>query len=177
MKLRIVPIALTVVLSSVVLFGGWFLYQKLAVQSPLHQIVSTYDGVKNAHIDIKQDTVNLKLDLEPDTNLQGLVQKIQQEGTSVIGSKELKIDVEDHSSEELNEWWDRAMLSVAEAMDNRQYTGIQTSLEQLAQASPHLQAKASIDDKNVYVSLSDGKSAKFIILPRQGGQMGVWNHV
>lgn len=177
MKLRIVPIALTVVISSIVLFGGWFLYQKMAVQSPLNKIVSTYEGVKSAHIDIKQDTVKLKLDLEPETNLQGLVQKIQQEGKSVIGSKELKIEVEDRSSEELNDWWERAMLSVAEAMDNKQYTGIQTSLEQLAKASPHLKANASIDDINVYINLTDGKTAKFIILPRQGGQMGVWNHV
>lgn len=68
------------------------------------------------------------------------------------------------------------MLSVAEAMDNKQYTDIQSSLEQLAAQSPNLKAKATIDDTNVYVSLSDGKSGKFIILPRQPGKMEVWNH-
>ncbi|EHB64451.1 MULTISPECIES: hypothetical protein [Paenibacillus] len=176
MKLRIVPIMLTVVISALVLFGGWFLYQRFAVQSPLADVVSQYEGVKSSHIDIKQDAVSLKLDLAPDTNLQGLVQHIKREGKSVIGSRELKIQVEDHSSEALDEWWEKAMLSVAEAMDNKQYTNIQKSLDRLAAGTPNLSAKATIDDNNVYISLSDGKSGKFIILPRQPGTMEVWSH-
>lgn len=176
MKLRIVPIMLTVVISALVLFGGWFLYQRFAVQSPLADVVSQYEGVKSSHIDIKQDAVSLKLDLAPDTNLQDLVQHIKREGKSVIGSRELKIQVEDHSSKALDEWWEKAMLSVAEAMDNKQYTNIQTSLDRLAADTPNLKAKATIDDNNVYISLSDGKSGKFIILPRQPGKMEVWSH-
>ncbi|MBT2760686.1 hypothetical protein [Paenibacillus sp. ISL-20] len=176
MKLRIVPIMLTVVISASVLFGGWFLYRQMALQNPLANVVSQYDGVKDSHIDIKQNTVTLNLDLAPDTNLQGLVQHIKKEGKSVIGQRELKIQVEDHSSEALDQWWEKAMLSVAEAMDNKQYTDIQSSLEQLADQSPNLKAKATIDDTHVYVSLSDGKSGKFIILPRQPGNMEVWNH-
>lgn len=176
MKVRIVPIVLTVVISASVLFGGWFLYRQMALQNPLASVVSQYDGVKNSQIDIKQDTVTLKLDLDPNTNLQGLIQHIKHEGKSVIGSRELKVQVEDHSSEALDQWWDQAMLSVAEAMDNKQYTQIQTSLEQLAGNSSNLKAKATIDENNVYVSLSDGKSGKFIILPRQPGKMEGWNH-
>lgn len=176
MKVRIVPIVLTVVISASILFGGWFLYRQMALQNPLASVVSQYDGVKSSHIDIKQKTVTLKLDLEPETNLQGLIQHIKDEGKSVIGKRELKIQVEDHSSEALDQWWEQAMLSVAEAMDNKEYTQIQTSLEQLAGESTNLKAKATIDENNVYVSLSDGKSGKFIILPRQAGQMEVWNH-
>ena len=63
MKLRIVPIVLTVVISASVLFGGWFLYRQMALQNPLANVVSQYDGVKDSHIDIKQNTVTLNLDL------------------------------------------------------------------------------------------------------------------
>ncbi|UNK20560.1 hypothetical protein MNQ98_11325 [Paenibacillus sp. N3/727] len=176
MKLRIVPVVLTVVISASVLFGGWFLYRQMALQNPLANVVSQYDGVISSQIDIKQDTVTLKLDLEPETNLRGLVEHINKEGKSVVGKRTLKLEVEDHSSEQLNQWWDEAMLSVAEAMDNKQYTDIQSSLDELAKNSPTLKANAQIDDQNVYVSLSDGKSGKFIILPRQPGKMEVWNH-
>ncbi|GAB6930005.1 hypothetical protein JCM10914A_39880 [Paenibacillus sp. JCM 10914] len=176
MKLRIVPIVLTVVISASVLFGGWFIYRHMVLQNPLANVVSQYEGVKSSHIDIKQDTVTLKLDLEPNTNLQGLVQHIKEEGKAVIGQRELKFVVEDHSSEALDLWWEQAMLSVAEAMDTKRYTNIQSSLEQLAGESSNLTARATIDDTNVYVSLSDGKSGKFIILPRQPGKMEVWNH-
>lgn len=176
MKLRIVPIVLTVVISASVLFGGWFLYQQMALQQPLADTISQYDGVKSSHIDIKQDTVTVKLDLEPETNLRGLVEHINKEGKSVVGKRELKIEVEDHSSDQLNQWWEKAMLPVAEAMDNKQYTDIQTSLDTLAKNDPNLKANAQIDADNVYVSLSDGKSGKFIILPRQPGEMEVWSH-
>lgn len=176
MKLRIVPIVLTVVISASVLFGGWYLYRQMALQNPLANVVSQYEGVKSSQIDINQDTVTLKLDLKPDTNLRGLVEHINKEGKAVVGKRALKIEVEDHSSEQLNEWWDDAMLSVAEAMDNKQYTDIQTSLDELAKRSPEFKATAQIDDQNVYVSLSDGKSGKFIILPRQPGKVEVWNH-
>ncbi|MFC7682064.1 hypothetical protein [Paenibacillus sp. GCM10028914] len=176
MKLRIVPIVLTVVISASMLFGGWYLYRQMALKNPLANVVSEYDGVKGSQIDIKQDTVTLKLDLKPETDLRGLVEHINKEGKSIVGKKTLKLEVEDHSSEELNKWWDAAMLSVAEAMDTKQYTNIQSSLEQLAENSPQLKATAQIDDENVYVSLSDGKSGKFIILPRQPGKLEVWNH-
>lgn len=176
MKLRIVPIVLSVLVSASVLFGGWFLYRQMALQSPLNSVVSQYEGVKSAQINIKQDTVTLKLDLKPETDLRGLVSHINKEGKDVIGKRQLKIEVADHSSAALNQWWDSAMLSVAEAMDNRKYTDIQSSLEQLAKNSPNLKARAQIDEQNVYVSLSDGKAGKFIILPRQPGKMEVWNH-
>ena len=176
MKLRIVPIVLTVVISASVLFGGWFLYRQMALQNPLVNVVSQYEGVKSSHIDIKQDTVTLKLDLQPNTDLRGLVEHINKEGKSVVGKRTLKLEVVDHSSEQLNHWWDEAMLSVAQAMDNKQYTDIQSSLEELAKSSPQLKAKAQIDDQNVYVSLSDGKSGKFIILPRQPGKLEVWKN-
>ncbi|MBO2943140.1 hypothetical protein JJQ72_03975 [Paenibacillus sp. F411] len=176
MKLRIFPILLSVVVSASVLFGGWFLYRHYALQNPIAQVLSQYEGVNDSQIDIKRNTVTLKLDLQPETDLRDLVSQIQKEGKSVIDQRELMIEVADHSSEVLNEWWDSAMLSVAQAMDNRQYTDIQTALNQLADQRPNLKAVAQIDDQNVYVSLSDGTSGKFIILPRHPGTMEVWNH-
>ncbi|WP_397330721.1 hypothetical protein [Paenibacillus sp. JSM ZJ436] len=167
---------LSVVVSASVLFGGWFLYRHYALQNPIAQVLSQYEGVIDSQIDIKRNTVTLKLDLQPETDLRDLVSQIQKEGKSVIDQRELMIEVADHSSDVLNEWWDSAMLSVAQAMDNRQYTEIQTALNQLADQRPNLKAVAQIDDQNVYVSLSDGTSGKFIILPRHPGTMEVWNH-
>ncbi|WP_233281185.1 cation transporter [Paenibacillus algicola] len=167
---------LSVVVSASVLFGGWFLYRHYALQNPIAQVLSQYEGVNDSQIDIKRNTVTLKLDLQPETDLRDLVSQIQKEGKSVIDQRELMIEVADHSSDVLNEWWDSAMLSVAQAMDNRQYTDIQTALNQLADQRPNLKAVAQIDDQNVYVSLSDGTSGKFIILPRHPGTMEVWNH-
>ncbi|MDO7905026.1 hypothetical protein Q5741_01200 [Paenibacillus sp. JX-17] len=174
MKLRVFPIVLTAIIMAVVLFGGWFLYRQMAIKSPLEKIVTQYPGVTSAQLDINQSTVSLKLDLKPETNISGLVDQIKKEGKSMIGSRTLKLDVVDHSNSQLDQWWSEAMFPVAEAMENRKYTEIRSALEQLEHNNRNIKIQTAMDDSNVYVSLSEGKASKFIILPREAQKMGVW---
>ncbi|WNS44536.1 hypothetical protein [Paenibacillus sp. MMS20-IR301] len=179
MKLRLMPVLLTSLLSVALLFGGWYAYRQFAVQEPLQKLVSSYEGVKDSHITIKRNEVTLKLDLQPGTKLRELVQYVSKEGGSAINGRTLKLDVEQHSSALLDEYWDKAMFSVAEAMESRKYTLIPAKLDDLkAEYSQYsaVTATTEIDDNNVYVSLSDGKESKFIILPRTAAAMGVWNN-
>ncbi|QWU14595.1 hypothetical protein SAMN04487895_106263 [Paenibacillus sophorae] len=176
MKLRLMPVLLTALLSAALLFGGWFLYREFAVQEPLEQMVSSYEGVKQSHISINRNEVTLKLDLQPGTKLRELVQYINSEGKSIIGDRTVKLDVEEHSSQELDDYWDQALFSVAEAMESRKYTVIPETLKELSAQYKNVAVTTEIDDKNVYVSLSDGKKSKFIILPREPETMGVWNN-
>ncbi|ASA22883.1 hypothetical protein [Paenibacillus donghaensis] len=179
MKLRLVPILLTSVLSAALLFGGWFLYRQFALQEPLQKIVSQYQGVKNSQISINRSEVTLKLDLQPGTKLRELMQYVSAEGKSVIEGRTLKLDVEQHSNALLDEYWDKAMFSVAEAMESRKYTLIPSKLDMLKQQYSEysdIVATTEIDEKNVYVSLSSGEESKVIILPRQPATMGVWNN-
>ncbi|CAM4313749.1 hypothetical protein [Paenibacillus typhae] len=179
MKLRLVPVLLTSLLSAALLFGGWYAYRQFAVQEPLQKIVSSYEGVNESHISINRNEVTLKLNLEPGTKLRELVQYVNSEGKSAIGSRTLRLDVDQNSSALLDEYWDKAMFSVAEAMESRKYTLIPAKLDGLKAQSSEFQnvtATTEIDDNNVYVSLSDGKQSKFIILPRVPGTMGVWNN-
>lgn len=179
MKLRLVPVLLTSLLSAALLFGGWYSYRQFAVQEPLQKIVSSYEGVNDSHITINRNEVTLKLDLAPGTKLRELVQYVNTEGSSAIDGRTLKLDVNQHSSALLDEYWDKAMFSVAEAMESRKYTLIPAKLDGLiAEYSQYkdVTATTEIDDSNVYVSLSNGKESKFIILPRVPGAIGVWNN-
>ncbi|MDT3426773.1 hypothetical protein J2Z22_002307 [Paenibacillus forsythiae] len=176
MKIRLIPVVLTALLSGALLFGGWFLYREFAVQEPLEKVVSSYEGVKQSHITINRNEVTLKLDLQPGTKLRELVQYINTEGKSIIGDRTIKLDVEEHSSQVLDDYWDQALFSVAEAMESRKYTAIPEALKKLSAQYKNVAVTTEIDDKNVYVSLSDGKESKFIILPREPETMGVWNN-
>jgi hypothetical protein len=71
------------------------------------------------------------------------------------------------------------MFSVAEAMESRKYTLIPAKLDGLKEQYSQYQnviATTEIDDSNVYVSLSNGKDSKFIILPRTAGTLGAWTN-
>jgi len=172
LKLKVLPIALTVVISAVVLFGGWFAYRQVAVHNPIEKMVTQYDGVKDAQITINRNDVLLKLDLQPDVDLGKLVQYIHKEGQTLIGSRSIKLDVVDRSNETLDNWWGEALFTVAQAMENKQYAEITPTLSKMATGG--IKVNAAMDDKNVYVSLRDGNASKFVILPRVPGQIGVW---
>lgn len=173
MKLRPIPIVITVVVSAALLFGGWFFYRQTTMQGPLQKIIQNYKGVNSAQFDIKRNEIDLKLDLKPDTNVSGLVNRITTEGKSVIGSRTLKFDFVDHSSDKLNRYWDSAMFTVAEAMDNKKYTEVTSKLQELAKDTG-IKIQTEMDTKNVYISLSEGDNSKFIVLPRDPGKIGVW---
>ncbi|MNN84691.1 hypothetical protein D3C81_2018840 [compost metagenome] len=59
-------------------------------------------------------------------------------------------------------------------MENKQYTQITAALKQMEQENSKLKATAEMDDKNVYITLTDGQYSKFVILPRTPERMGVW---
>ncbi|WP_438351225.1 hypothetical protein ACP8HI_11610 [Paenibacillus sp. FA6] len=175
MKLRIIPVALTVVISGALLFGGWFGYRQIAQQNPLQNIVKEYVGVNEYQLEITRNEVVVKLDVIPGTKISGLVQQLTTEGKSIIGKRMLKLDVVDHSNDTLDEFWDQAMFPVAEAMENRQYTQIVEKLNKM-EHNTTVKVTTEMDAKNVYVSLTDGEGSKFIILPREPGVLGVWNN-
>ncbi|MNH91912.1 hypothetical protein D3C87_239930 [compost metagenome] len=177
MKLRLVPLITSVVISAAVIFGGWFAYSQFAVEAPLKKLATEYEGVKNVQFDITQKQVDLKLDLDPKTDLRGLVEHLTVDGKSLIGSRKLKLTVVDHSNKVLDQWWSKALFPVAEAMDNKKYTEIPVTLEKLKEGAPGLSVNTVMDNQNIYVSLSDGKASKFIILPRVPGELGVWSNV
>lgn len=174
MKLRIVTILASVVVSALLLFGGWFLYRELSVKSPLEKLVEQYEGVNNVQLNIKPKDLELELDLVPGTDLGKLVRNIEDQGKKWIGNRELNIEIKDQSSPALDELWSNAMFPIAQAMENRQYTDIMTALEQMERENKNITATAEMDEKNVYVTISDGESSKFIILPRVPDRIGVW---
>lgn len=172
MKLRPIPIVVSLLVTATLLFGGWFVYRQVAMFKPIEKLVSTYEGVNNVQIDINPNEVTLNLDLEPQTNVRGLVELIHTDGSKYVKGKKLKLDVKNHSTDELDEFWSNALFTVAEAMETRQYTQIPEELQKMSDGS--IQVDYDMDDQNVYVSLSDGEASKFIILPRQSATMGVW---
>jgi uncharacterized protein YueI len=66
------------------------------------------------------------------------------------------------------------MFPVAEAMENKKYTQISSTVEQMKKKKTGIKADTDMDSNNVYIRLSEGNATKFIVLPRQSQQMGVW---
>lgn len=176
MKIRIIPILVTLVLSVSLLFGGWYAYRQYAVDQPLNKIITGHNGVNDAKFTVDRSEVNVELDLQAGANVADIVKQIETQGKSIIANRTLNINFKDHSSAKLDQLWGQTLFTVAQAMENKQYTEIVSAMKNIEQANENVTATAVIDDTNVYVTLSDGNHSKYVILPRIPQKMGVWTN-
>jgi hypothetical protein len=174
MKLRFIPILITVAASSALLFGGWFFYQSSVVENPIKDVILGVQGVNEVSTNINNSQVSIDLKLSKDADLRNLYSTISKEGASLLNNRELKLNLESQSSPELDQWWSTALFDVAQAMDTKHYADIPTVLKARNQEIPGLSVMTEMDETNVYVRLTDGVHSKYIILPRTPAQMGVW---
>ncbi len=173
MKLRLLPVVMSVVISAGVLFGGWFAYTSLAMENPLSDIISKVPGVTSSTMKLDNNQVDIEVSLNPDANLRNVVEGIHKEGASIIGKRSVNINVKNNPSEKLDQWWSKALFEVAQAMETKHYADIPTTLQKYAEGVPNMKVDSEMDQTNVYIRLTDGDATKFIMLPRTS-QIGVW---
>ncbi|WP_274364634.1 hypothetical protein [Paenibacillus thermotolerans] len=174
MKLRLLPIMITVVVSSVLMFGGWFVYQTMALQDPLTHDVGAVEGVKHVQIDMDRSSAVVKIELENGVSLDKTYAAVEEAAHNVLGDKPVTIEVANGGSEALDSIWEQAMFDVATAMETKQYTLIPKRLNELVQANDGLHASTKMDDKYVYVTLTQGADTKYVVLPRIPVTLGVF---
>ncbi|RXZ80219.1 hypothetical protein EBB07_19895 [Paenibacillaceae bacterium] len=177
MKIRLLPTAVTMFLSAVLLFGGWFAYREMALQKPLDHLVNDLEGVESAKPIIDNSIVRIELELQPDADLGSIYRTIASEGKNVIGSRELQLDFSRSKSDKLDQIWSTVLFDVAEAMETKTYSGIPEAMRHLEQQYSGLQVKTTMDHVNVYITMIDGQETKFIVLPRTPARLEVWPDV
>jgi hypothetical protein len=175
MKLRFIPILITVAASSALLFGGWYFYQSTVVENPIKDVILGVQGVNQVSTNINNSQVSIDLKLNKDADLRNLYSTISKEGASLLSTRKLKLNLDSQTSPELEQWWSTALFDVAQAMDTKHYADIPQVLNAKVSEIPGLKVMTEMDETNVYVRLTDGEHSKYIILPRTPAQMGVWS--
>jgi len=174
MKLRPLPILLTIIATGAVLFGGWFAYNRYAVEQPLKETIAEVAGIETSEPVITRNLVSVDLSLTDDADLGSVYRIIRERGASVIGSRELKLNIEQETSPALDTIWSTVLFDVAEAMENRRYADIPAAMESLAGEHEGLTVETSLDEENVYITMKQDGAVKYVVLPRTPVQMGVW---
>lgn len=175
MKLRVLPIILTVAASAIVLFGGWLLYNQFAVDAPMQKVIKQVEGIASSDAPvIDNKRVTIKLQLDSNANLKTVYDAISKQGKDVIGDRELVLDIKNNdSSEQLDELWSSVLFDVAEAMETKTYSDIPAAMERLANENKGVNSVTEMDDTNVYITIKNESSSKYIVLPRTPVQLEV----
>ncbi len=175
MKLRILPVVLTFLITSGLLFGGWYLYESLAIESPMHARIASIDGIEDFTVETAKDAVNIGILLDDDAELSKVWSTIHEQMQSDLNERKLQIQILNTASDKLDQLWTTALFDVAEAMDAREYSAIPERMNELAAANEGMRVDSAIDDHNIYLTLSLEDSYKYVILPRQS-KLGVWTN-
>ncbi|TVY11658.1 hypothetical protein [Paenibacillus cremeus] len=175
MKIRLLPVLISVSVSAFLLFGGYFGYRSVAMENPMQKVVASIPGVDLVSMDLGGTDAVMELKLKDGTDLREVYNQILKDGSSTLGKKELKLKIVNSASPKLEQWWSSALFDVAQAMETKQYAQIPKTLQARADSTgAGVKVSTEMDDKYVYVTLTDGESSKYIMLPRIPATLGVW---
>lgn len=176
MKLRLLPVILTVLITSCICFGGWYAYRSLMVENPLQAVAADVSGVVGSDVAVNGGLLHVRLTLGPGADWSEAYRAVYDRSVELAGKRAVRVTIESESTDQLDRVWSEALFDVAEAMETSRYTSIPAKLEELAGPDGTMTVQADIDDLNVYVQLRDGSNSKYIVLPRIAPRLEVWDN-
>jgi hypothetical protein len=177
LKLRPLPILISGLIAVILLFGGWFAYRSLTVNTPLTSMIAGLPAVENADVQVNGSELNVNLNVGRNADLQAIANKIYTEGASIAKASTVKLNMNGKSSQALDTWWGVTLFDIAQAMETKTYSKIPAALQSHAAKLPGVAFTTSMDDRNVYIKMTYGDAYKIVVLPRTPDKLGVWPNV
>ncbi|WP_028546756.1 hypothetical protein [Paenibacillus taiwanensis] len=174
-QIRWVPLISTILISGILLFGGWYIYRHQLMEAPLETQINNISHVQQAEVNWQPKQVAIKLRVKPDSDIREIVQSVYKETSKQAEQRTIDIQViNDKTSPKLEQWWSEALFPVAEAMAHQRYGDIPNKLAGLAKHK-EVNVQTEMDNQYVYVTVKDHEgNSKVVLLPLKGQPMGVW---
>lgn len=165
MKIRPLPIFLSFLFSAILLFGGWYGYEEQFVKKPIRDEIGKLKGVSLKKLTPLKDSVAVDVSIQDPKefkNNYNAIEKIVQEKS---GGKAVSIHL-DVPKSSLDILWDKNQFAVAEAIDLHQYSRIPQIFDDLVAKKIITQKECWIDDRLIYIYMTDGHSSFYKVLSR-----------
>ncbi|OMF33817.1 hypothetical protein BK133_13590 [Paenibacillus sp. FSL H8-0548] len=175
MKPRMIPVMITAAITAVVLFGGWAIYNQVAVAAPLEQVMNDIPGVVASEKPVmNREQVSIQLELAADADLKDVYQSIASNGKAVFGDRKLVLSFKNDKSKQIDELWNNSLFEVAEAMETSTYSNIPDAMNEAAKSLKDVTVTTALDETNVYITIKDTEAVKYVVLPRKSTQLEAW---
>ncbi|MBN6188646.1 hypothetical protein JQN58_17470 [Aneurinibacillus sp. BA2021] len=166
MKIRALPIFLSILLSSVLLFGGWYVFQSQFVKKPIANEIAAMKSVKVHDIVINRDAITLDVSFTNPDKFAEDYKNIKKIAAEKSNGKPVKVEF-DSSNTSLKKIWDENAFAIAEAMELHTYSKIPAVLDQMKKKHSLQSVDSRMDEQYVYIYLNDGKTPYYTVLPRE----------
>lgn len=160
-------VAIISVVSLLILFGGWYLYQTISIKNPINEAVSSIEGIKVTNLDIDKNNVNLSINLYDVDNFQVTYELIEETVTPYLQNRSLNIEIVNNGNESLNYAWSKSYFYIAEAIDNKEYSLIPQAIDNMEKEYNLDRAGYTMDETNIYIDLHQDDASLYIVIPRE----------
>jgi hypothetical protein len=166
MRVRALPILLSLITTLFILFGGWFFYQQYYLQRPIQSFIENKSSVVLKGLEISKDTINVDLDFKNAATFPQDYQDIYNYITERANGKAVIIHIPEQGAK-MKDLWSENYFGFAEAVQHQQYSRIPTLVEQIKQTQKLDKSIARMDGKNIYVYLQKGSDHLYAVLPQK----------
>lgn len=164
MKVRAMPILLSLVMTLGILFGGWYTYQQYYVQEPIEQFIVAKPQVVLNDIQIQNEKVVVDLDFkDPDTFAKDYKEIFEYISDKTQGKKVI-IQLP-KQGDEMKRLWEEQYFGIAEAMEKQEYSRIPSLMEEMRKEIKLEKVLTRMDEENIYVYLKKGVNHLYAVLP------------
>ncbi|MGG1659698.1 hypothetical protein [Brevibacillus sp. NRS-1366] len=165
MQLKKSTIGLSLLATLALLFGGWFLYQKMEIEEPIRTEVGQLQSATLDHLNISKDKIQIDLKVTKPETFPQEYRDLVEKTSKFAGDKEVVIGV-NNQSQAMSDIWKNGQFVFTEAIDLHQYSRIPQMVAEWKASNKLDAASALMDDENIYVYLKKGTEDFYTIVPR-----------
>ena len=170
-NIRAMPAVLSLLVTLIVLFGGYFAHQWFYVEKPLKSMIQSTPHVTLKHLRVKPDRIEIRLDADEKFSLAADFIPLREKLRSLAGEREVNIELADRTDAVLEKAWNQMAFGVTEAVVLRRFTQIPETIEREAKTAK-VRHEVAMDEQFVYVVLRHNGHSLYRVLPLETDKGG-----
>jgi hypothetical protein len=103
-QLKLSTIGLSLLATLALLFGGWFLYQKIEIEEPIRAEIGQLQSATLAHLNVGKDRIEIDLKVTKPETFPQEYRELLDNTKGISGNKQVEINV-DNQSQAMNDIW------------------------------------------------------------------------
>lgn len=159
------PILVSLIVSTIILFGGWFLYQDYFVEKPIQDYVASLAGVKLMKVEIEREHILIECSFSDADAFLTHYSDIKEKAEHYARGKQVDFRLTGESGE-LKEIWNEGYFTLAEILEHREYSRIPDFMKSLKEQYALDVADAKLDPKYVYIVIEKDDHISYHVMPR-----------
>ncbi|PTM58771.1 hypothetical protein [Desmospora activa] len=166
------PVAVTaLIVSLLLLFGGYTLFQWTNLERPLKQTIAETPTVTAKEITVSPDKITIRLEADAHFSLTQQYPSLQKQLTAIAGGRPLEIEMLDHPDKTLNQAWGEMVFGVEEGLAHQRYSAIPAAVKKATPSGA--ESYVVMDDSHLYIEIKQGEARLYRILPLHKKESGV----